>query len=137
MTILNDCYHANPLSFARALETLRDMEVRRKVVIVGDMLELGGYAPTAHQAIGRMAMQLGIDAIMAVGQYAENVAEGVRESSTQTVTTFKTVQQLLERLPDMLQRGDGLLVKGSRQLNLEQVTEFLLRRDRASTAAGN
>ena len=137
LTILNDCYNANPLSFARALETLRDMEVRRKVVIVGDMLELGGYAPTAHQAIGRMAMQLGIDAIMAVGQYAENVAEGVRESSTQTVTTFKTVQQLLERLPDMLQRGDGLLVKGSRQLNLEQVTEFLLRRDRASTAAGN
>ena len=48
LTILNDCYNANPLSFARALETLRDLAVRRKVAIVGDMLELGSYAPSAH-----------------------------------------------------------------------------------------
>ncbi|OGL07380.1 MAG: hypothetical protein A3J45_14715, partial [Candidatus Rokubacteria bacterium RIFCSPHIGHO2_02_FULL_69_13] len=59
LTILNDCYNANPLSFARALETLRDMRVRRRIAIVGDMLELGAYAPSAHQAIGRLAAQLG------------------------------------------------------------------------------
>jgi UDP-N-acetylmuramyl pentapeptide synthase len=127
LTILNDCYNANPLSFARALETLRDMAVKRKVAIVGDMLELGSYAPSAHQAIGRLATQLGIDAVIAVGQYAECVAQGVREVRAAGVTTYRTVAELLHSLPEILQQGDGLLVKGSRKLNLEQVTDFLLR----------
>ena len=126
MTILNDCYNANPLSFARALETLRDLEARRKLAIVGDMLELGTYAPSAHQAIGRMATQLGIDAVLAVGEYAEDVAQGVRETRPTGATTYRTVPEMIEHLPGMLQEGDGLLVKGSRKLNLEQVTDFLL-----------
>ena len=132
LTILNDCYNANPLSFARALETLRDMAVRRKLAIVGDMLELGEYAPSAHQAIGRLAAQLGIDAVLAVGEYAEHVAQGVREGHSENVTTYRTVQELIEQLPSMLRRGDGLLVKGSRRLNLEQVTDFLIQRDHSS-----
>ena len=126
LTILNDCYNANPLSFARALETLRDLEVRRKVAIVGDMLELGPYATSAHQAIGRLATQLGIDAVLAVGQYADCVAQGVRELRPDGVTTYRTVPELLAKLPALLQEGDGLLVKGSRRLSLERVTEFLL-----------
>ncbi len=128
LTILNDCYNANPLSFARALETLRDLEARRRVAIVGDMLELGSYAPAAHQAIGRLATQLGIDAVLAVGEYADDVAQGVRERRPDGVMTYRTVSELIERLPQMLQEGDGLLVKGSRKLHLEQVTDFLLQR---------
>ncbi|MBI2104515.1 MAG: UDP-N-acetylmuramoyl-tripeptide--D-alanyl-D-alanine ligase [Candidatus Omnitrophica bacterium] len=127
LTILNDCYNANPLSFARALETLRDLQVRRKLAIVGDMLELGEYAPSAHQAIGRMATQMGIDAVLAVGEYAGAVAEGVREADGGEVTVYQSVRELIEQLPSVLQHGDGLLVKGSRRLNLEQVTDFLLR----------
>jgi UDP-N-acetylmuramyl pentapeptide synthase len=130
LTILNDCYNANPLSFARALETLRDMAVRRKVAIVGDMLELGSYAPSAHQAIGRLAGQLGIDAVIAVGTYADDVAQGMRELRPDGVTTYRTVHELIGRLPAILQQGDGLLIKGSRKLNLEQVTNFLLARYR-------
>ena len=128
LTILNDCYNANPLSFARALETLRDLKVRRKIAIVGDMLELGEYAPSAHQAIGRLATQLGIDAVLAVGQHADEVARGVREGRSGGIVTYRTVPELLGQLPGMLRNGDGLLVKGSRQLNLEQVTDFLLQR---------
>ncbi len=128
LTILNDCYNANPLSFARALETLRDLHVRRRVAIVGDMLELGAYAPSAHQAIGRLAAQLGIQPIIAVGDYADDVARGVREERPEGAMTYATVEGLLEALPAMLQKGDGLLVKGSRKLHLEQVTDFLVSR---------
>ncbi|MBI4596840.1 MAG: UDP-N-acetylmuramoyl-tripeptide--D-alanyl-D-alanine ligase [Candidatus Omnitrophica bacterium] len=128
LTILNDCYNANPLSMARALETLRDLQASRKVAVVGDMLELGDYAPSAHQAIGRLAIQLGIDAVIAVGQHAESVAEGVRESRPEAAATYQTVEELLTQLPGLLQQGDGLLVKGSRRLQLEQVTDFLLKR---------
>lgn len=130
VTILNDCYNANPLSVARALEMLRDIRALRKVAIVGDMLELGSYAPAAHEAIGRLATQLGIDQVIAVGEYAECVARGVKETRESAVATYRTVQELLEGLPSMLQTGDGVLVKGSRRLNLEQVTEFLLERHR-------
>ena len=126
LTILNDCYNANPLAFARALETLNALDVNRRIAIVGDMLELGEYAPPAHQAIGRLATQLGIDAVIAVGEYAEDVALGARERRGNGVITYRTVQELLEELPGMLQEGDGLLIKGSRKLSLERVTEFLI-----------
>ena len=128
LTILNDCYNANPLSFARALEALRDLTVRRKVAIVGDMLELGTFAPSAHRAIGRLATQLGIDTVLAVGEYAEEVALGVRELRPEGALTYHSVAELLAMLPSVLQRGDGLLIKGSRRMNLEQVTEFLVQR---------
>lgn len=128
LTILNDCYNANPLSFARALETLRDLPAQRRVAIMGDMLELGEHAPSAHQAIGRLAGRLGIDVILAVGQYAPYVAEGVRERRANGVATYDSVSALLTELPGLLQVGDGVLVKGSRKLNLEQVTAFLLER---------
>lgn len=127
VTILNDCYNANPLSCARALETLRDLQTRRTVAIVGDMLELGPYASSAHRAIGRLAAQLGIDTILAIGDFADDVATGVREgrSTAEGVTTYRTVQELLEQLPTLLREGDGLLVKGSRRLRLEQIAAFL------------
>ena len=156
VTILNDCYNANPLSFARALELLRDIKAARKIAIVGDMLELGSYAPAAHEAIGRLATQLGIDEVLAVGEYAEFVARGVQEAHEASatpppgapasvpppsgggiggatsggVTTFRTVPELLAGLPARLRRGDGVLIKGSRRLNLEQVAEFLIKRYR-------
>ncbi|MDP3767159.1 MAG: UDP-N-acetylmuramoyl-tripeptide--D-alanyl-D-alanine ligase, partial [Dehalococcoidia bacterium] len=95
----------------------------------GDMLELGNFADAAHQAIGRLATQLGIDTVLAVGQFAEQVALGVGDEPGR-VRTFRTVAELLEALPGLLRAGDRVLVKGSRKMNLEQVTEFLVRRDR-------
>jgi UDP-N-acetylmuramoyl-tripeptide--D-alanyl-D-alanine ligase len=126
LTIVNDCYNANPLSFARALEVLRDLKVRRKVAIIGDMLELGPYAPAAHQAIGRLAAQLRIDEILAVGDFAEHVAEGAREAGNRHVATYRAAHDMMPELPNILRHGDGLLIKGSRKLNLELVTDFLL-----------
>ena len=55
-----------------------------------------------------------------------------REARPDGVTTYRTVPELLQQLPAMLQHGDGLLVKGSRKLNLEQVAEFLLNRKTGS-----
>ena len=128
LTILNDCYNANPLSFARALETLRDLDVSRRIAVIGDMLELGSFAPSAHHAIGRLATQMGIDEVIAVGGHAEDVAKGVQEVRSDGIATYRTVPELIQHLPETLQDGDGILVKGSRKLGLEQVTAFLLER---------
>ena len=126
ITVLNDCYNANPLSFARALETLRGLDVQRRVVVAGDMLELGSYAPVAHQAIGRLAAQCGADYIFSVGRFASEVARGACEARHPGARAFDSVPEVLHQLSSLLREGDGVLIKGSRNLHLEQVTAFVL-----------
>lgn len=121
VTVLNDCYNANPLSFSRALETLQDLDASRRVLIAGEMLELGDYAPSAHQAIGRLAAQCGIDVIVAVGRLTEDVVRGAAELAHRDVRTYPTVAELIEALPSLIRPGDTVLVKGSRGMKLEQV----------------
>lgn len=125
VTILNDCYNANPLSFARALEILKDLDVARKIVIAGDMLELGQYATAAHRAIGRMIAELPADQLLAVGRFAADMAQGASERPGLPVQTFRTVEELLPQVRALVQRGDGLLIKGSRNIKLEQVVTAL------------
>ncbi len=124
-TLINDCYNANPLSFARALELLNDLEVTRRVVIAGDMLELGSFAVRAHQTIGRLAAQSGIDLLLTVGTLAHEMARGALATRDLSTETYQTVHDLLSVLPSRLRSGDGILIKGSRQVRLEQVTAFL------------
>ncbi len=124
-TVLNDCYNANPLSFARALEALHDLPVARRVVIAGDMLELGASAPAAHEAIGRLAARYGVALVVAVGAFAAEVARGAAASPGTGTRTYRTVEELLAQLPAMVRDGDGILVKGSRKMGLEQVTAQL------------
>jgi UDP-N-acetylmuramoyl-tripeptide--D-alanyl-D-alanine ligase len=125
LTIINDCYNANPLSFARALELLGELETTRKVLIAGDMLELGGAASKAHHMIGELAARSGIDVLLAVGDFAETIAHGASERRPLTTEVYRTVEDLLSVLPSRIRSGDGILVKGSRRVRLERVTVCL------------
>ena len=125
VTLLNDCYNANPLSFARSLEMFEELDSLRRIVIAGDMAELGRYAAGAHQAIGRMAAQRGVDVLIAVGAHASDVEQGAREAGCRRVETYREVGDLLRALPQLMRPGDAVLVKGSRRLKLEQVSEFV------------
>ena len=124
-TIINDCYNANPLSFARALELLGELDTARKVLIAGDMLELGGAASKAHHMIGELAARSGIDVLLAVGDFAEMIARGASERRPLTTEIYRTVEDLLTALPSRIRSGDGILIKGSRQVRLERVTSCL------------
>ncbi|MBI4354150.1 MAG: UDP-N-acetylmuramoyl-tripeptide--D-alanyl-D-alanine ligase [Candidatus Omnitrophica bacterium] len=124
-TVINDCYNANPLSFARALELLSELEVTRRVVIAGDMLELGSFAVRAHQTIGQLAAQSGTDLLLTVGRLAHEMARGALAARDLSAETYETVHDLLAVLPSRLRKGDGILVKASRNVHLEQVTTFL------------
>jgi UDP-N-acetylmuramoyl-tripeptide--D-alanyl-D-alanine ligase len=123
--LLNDAYNANPLSCARALETLLELPSNRRIAVLGDMLELGDYAPAAHQAIGRMAAKLGIHWVVAVGEYARYVAEGVRETRSEGVDVCRDAGEALACIKPHLRSGDSVLIKGSRRLGLESITESL------------
>ena len=132
--LVNDAYNANPSSVLAALTTLRQMDNRhKKVVILGDMLELGQQSVAAHQGIGREVAKLGFDALLAVGEFAEALVAAARQEgmSRGKALFFTNKEQVGAWLREgiaagFLQPGDWVLVKGSRGMRMETITHDLL-----------
>jgi len=120
--LINDCYNANPLSMAAALEHLAERAgERRKVAVLGDMAELGPGAASYHREVGAAASRAGVDVLLAVGPLAKSYLEGAR--GVPVTRWAPTVEQGLTALRQLLQPGDCVLVKGSRAMGLEAVGE--------------
>jgi UDP-N-acetylmuramoyl-tripeptide--D-alanyl-D-alanine ligase len=116
--LINDCYNANPVSMRAALEHLVERAAgRRTVAVLGDMAELGPRAPEYHREIGRLAAELGIDMLYAVGPLAEHYLDA-RLPETEWAPQ-------LDGLHVELEAGDCVLVKASRAMGLEAVVEAL------------
>ncbi len=132
--LVNDAYNANPSSMLAALETLHQMDrSHRKVVVLGDMLELGQQSVSAHQAIGRQVALLGFDALLAVGDFAETLVGAAWKAgmSKKKAMFFAKKEQVSAWLYEgiaagVLQPGDWVLVKGSRGMRMETITHDLL-----------
>ena len=114
--LLNDCYNANPVSMRAALEhfVVRAGD-RRRIAVLGDMLELGPDAPAYHREIRDLVQQLGIEHVIAVGALA-------REYGGDWVAT---ADEAAQRLRAELRPGDAVLVKGSLGVGLAVVAENL------------
>ena len=112
--LINDSYNANPASMRAALEHLAEHD-GRKVAVLGDMAELGPTAPAYHRAVGELVRSLGIDAVLSVGELArEYGGEHARDAA-----------EAAEKVTELVQPGDVVLVKGSRAVGLEVVAEAL------------
>ncbi|MGH3038927.1 MAG: UDP-N-acetylmuramoyl-tripeptide--D-alanyl-D-alanine ligase [Gaiellaceae bacterium] len=122
--LLNDCYNANPLSMAAALEHLDDRAVgQRKIAVLGDMAELGPDASSYHRDIGAAAARAGVDVLVAIGPLARSYLEGAH--GVPDTRWAPTVEKGLAELRPVLRPGDLVLVKGSRALGLEVIAEAL------------
>jgi UDP-N-acetylmuramoyl-tripeptide--D-alanyl-D-alanine ligase len=122
VTILNDAYNANPQSVAAALEFLRDIPCDgRRVVVLGDMLELGESARLHHAEAGRAAGEVA-DLLVAVGKHANLVAS----SASVEAVTAATAVEAAELVARLAQPGDVVLLKASRGVGLEVVAEALV-----------
>ena len=120
--LINDCYNANPLSMAAALEHLQQRAGdARKVAVLGDMAELGAGAPAYHRQVGAGAARAGVDVLVAVGPLARGYVQGAR--GVQLTRWAPTVEQGLAALRSVLRPGDYVLVKGSRAMGLEVIAE--------------
>jgi UDP-N-acetylmuramoyl-tripeptide--D-alanyl-D-alanine ligase len=127
LKIINDSYNANPVSMKEALNTLKDMGGRR-VAILGDMLELGTEAPSFHYNIGKVCWDCKVDVLVAIGEYADSVSKGARDSGMEeNIFTYPTNSEALKALPFIIKKGDTILVKGSRKMRLEEIVDFLKR----------
>ncbi|MBI5837393.1 MAG: UDP-N-acetylmuramoyl-tripeptide--D-alanyl-D-alanine ligase [Candidatus Eisenbacteria bacterium] len=122
--ILDDTYNANPDSLAAAVEVLLHTPARgRRMLALGDMLELGGDAAKEHERAGRGLT--GLDVVWAAGAHAPDVARGAREAGVAEAHAFEDVGAMVRALPERLRRGDLLLVKGSRGMRMETLVEAL------------
>lgn len=127
--ILNDAYNANPDSVAAALRTTAELVQfqrarhpgARAIAVLGDMLELGPFAQDSHEDTGRLAADLGLSEVIAVGEHAESIRAGAAESGTPA----RTAQRSDVAASLRLRPGDVVLVKGSRGIGLEEVAAQL------------
>jgi UDP-N-acetylmuramoyl-tripeptide--D-alanyl-D-alanine ligase len=118
--LINDCYNANPLSMAAALEHLAERAgERRTIAVLGDMAELGPGAPAYHREVGAAASRAGVDVLLAVGPLARSYLDGAR--GVPVTRWAPTVEQGLAALGGLLEPGDCVLVKGSRAMGLEAI----------------
>ncbi len=127
LVIIDDTYNANPVSFRSALDTLRRLPIRgRRVLVCGDMLELGPRAETLHRGIGRLAALGGVEVVFAYGTLAARIAEAASEVRPGIRAVAATRRSALHRrLLGFCRPGDGLLVKGSRGMGMEVTVRFL------------
>jgi UDP-N-acetylmuramoyl-tripeptide--D-alanyl-D-alanine ligase len=119
--VLDDCYNANPMSMRAALDELAATAGGRRVAVLGDMLELGPGEGRFHEEIGEHARDRGVDVLVTVGPRAAHMA-GAFGGVTHRVADAATAATLVTRL---VAPGDTVLVKASRGVGLEAVTEAL------------
>jgi len=123
-TILNDTYNANPESMRSALGTLAELKCAgRKIVLLGDMLELGSVSETEHRKLGEFIDAADIDLFFGFGQAMKHACHAAK-NTCQGFFTEKS--DMLQALKQVATPGDALLFKGSRGMKMEEVLEGLL-----------
>ncbi|MGI5935614.1 MAG: UDP-N-acetylmuramoyl-tripeptide--D-alanyl-D-alanine ligase [Oscillospiraceae bacterium] len=123
ITIIDDCYNANPSSTASAIRSLATMKGRR-VCILGDMLELGENSGRFHFDLGVFAAKNGVSLVITCGPEAENICCGALEQGCE-VRHYYSKEELISELPSLIMSGDTVLVKASRGMAFEDIVEAL------------
>ena len=124
MTVVSDCYNANPNSCQAALNSLMQLQGKRRVCILGDMLELGPRSEALHRGVGEYAAKAGVDLVVGCGPLSRAVADGARDAGGE-VLYFEDKAGLLASLWDVVRPGDCVLVKASHSMAFEAVVERL------------
>jgi UDP-N-acetylmuramoyl-tripeptide--D-alanyl-D-alanine ligase len=123
-TIINDCYNSNPEALISMIATLAALPAERRILVAGEMLELGPSAAELHRHCGRLAAKRGIDLIIGVRGNAEFLVEGARQEHAETFF-LESPEEAGNWLKAELMPGDAVLLKASRGVRLERALEVL------------
>ncbi|MCL5985916.1 MAG: UDP-N-acetylmuramoyl-tripeptide--D-alanyl-D-alanine ligase [Actinobacteria bacterium] len=130
--LIDDSYNANPISSACGINMLVDVGgKRRKIAVLGDMLELGEESDRYHYELGSIAARSGVDLIFSYGDYARDICQGVTDldGSGCECRSFKDMDSLILELKKTIKPGDFILVKASRAMSFENISKAILRWD--------
>lgn len=127
ITLINDCYNANYDSMKYAIEYLGSLQGKRKIAVLGDMLELGEYAKQLHEKIGIQLKQNNIDLIITVGELAKYISDkalclGFEKENIYCCTTN---EQAIRQLKAMLKPKDAILIKASHGMKFHEIVSAI------------
>ncbi len=129
LTVISDCYNANPASMKNALDILANLagsQKRRAVFVCGDMAELGDSEQILHRQLGEQIAKAGVNLLITLGNLAAIAAESVKSTSPDIqVSSFTSNIDLCNNLRNLIKDSDIILVKGSRVNKLELVVDKL------------
>ncbi len=127
-TLIDDTYNANPGSMAAALETLTALASGQpRIVVVGDMKELGDQSRALHRELGEWIGTAGVDYLYVTGDFAEAVAEGAAAARMPASAVFVgTIEDIQRGIRSHLDRRPWILVKGSRSMRMERISSVLI-----------
>lgn len=125
-TVINDAYNASPASMIAAIDALVQVAKDRKIVVLGDMLELGHVALEAHRRVGQKVADSKVDILVTVGQLSAHIVEAAAESGMTSVFACKTHEEAQMTLKKLILPGDTLLIKGSRGMKMENMLNLFV-----------
>ena len=126
ITLINDCYNANPHSVEAALTSLCAQPGRR-VAILGDMLGLGEHSDSLHREIGDFAARNGIDIFICCGEKAMLIYDNYRHTNSGPAYYYPAKADLIAALPGLIKKGDKVLVKASHSMRFEEILPYLIK----------
>jgi len=124
ITVWDDSYNSSPLALNTVLETVRELPgFRRKILALGEMLELGPQAPELHRQAGHSVARCSVDVLVTVGEGGNYIGQGAQEKGfpQKMIAHFGSSQEAAEFLIEQLAPGEFLLVKGSRGVGMDRV----------------
>jgi len=126
--ILNDCYNSNPDAAKAMLDVLADTPARRRIAVLGEMLELGRWAEPLHRDVGSHAVARGIDVLVGIRGAAWSLVDAAKFAghSAGAALFFDDPAEAGRAVRDIAQPGDAILFKGSRGVHVERALEQFL-----------
>ena len=135
MVLVDDCYNSNPVSMTAAIEFLESYSGKRKILIAGEMWDLGKESQDLHRQIGGRLAGTTINTIIFVGKKTQDMMAGLESQGGQTETLYcDDADEAYLLLEKYLEPGDTILIKGSRGMHLEKIVEKLLKNTTKQTA---
>jgi len=127
IVVIDDSYNSNPRALEAALRNYAALPARRRVAVLGDMLELGETSAKFHEDAGAQAAAAGWDLVVTVGPLGGHMARGARRAGMgmDGVRSFAASEEAAAEIPALLCEGDLVLVKGSRGIQTEKIVEAL------------
>ena len=126
-SVINDSYNSNPAALMSMVQTLVDGagKSKRRILVAGEMLELGPDAAAIHRETGRQLGAAGIDMLIGVRGFGKDLVAGAKESGLDAAMFAEDSQVAGEMLASLVEAGDAILIKGSRGVKTEKVLEVL------------
>jgi UDP-N-acetylmuramoyl-tripeptide--D-alanyl-D-alanine ligase len=130
VVILNDCYNSNPDAARVMIDVLRETPAKRRIAVLGEMLELGRWSESLHRDVGSYVAKSGIDVLVGIRGEACHLVDAARQSglAVDAAFFFPDSEAAGEHLRKIARPGDVILLKGSRGTHVEHALERFLAR---------